>query len=98
MVACGDQLTSDLEAGIAALPIYDTHSHIDPFAPTAKSLTDVLGYHYYTELAHSAGMEKKDLAAEPREQCRAILRYFDRFDNTAQSQWLLHIAQSYLNF
>ncbi|MBM3955654.1 MAG: amidohydrolase, partial [Planctomycetes bacterium] len=28
----------------------DPHSHIDPHAPAARSLADILGYHYYTEL------------------------------------------------
>ena len=37
-------------------PIFDPHSHIDPHRPAARNLDEVLGYHYYTELAHSAGM------------------------------------------
>ena len=38
--------------------LIDPHSHINPHAAAAKTLTDILGYHYYTELAHSAGMPK----------------------------------------
>ena len=65
-----DQLTCDLLAEIDTIPLIDPHSHIDPHKPTARGLYDILGYHYYTELAHSAGMDKAPLAADvpPRRQ------------------------------
>ena len=47
-------------------PIFDPHSHIDPHRPAARNLDEVLGYHYYTELAHSAGMPADRVAAGPR--------------------------------
>ena len=53
-----DQLIHDLYAEIVKIPLIDPHSHIDPHRPTARSLDEILGYHYYTELAHSAGMDK----------------------------------------
>ncbi len=63
----GDQLTHDLYAEIVKIPLIDPHSHIDPHRPTARSLDEILGYHYYTELAHSAGMDKALLDdADPR--------------------------------
>jgi glucuronate isomerase len=95
-----DALTRDLFSELCAAPIYDTHSHIDPFQPAARSLDDLLGYHYYTELAHSAGMGHEPLRPEvdPRERCRAILSFADRFDNTAQYVWLLEIARTFLGF
>lgn len=81
-------------------PIFDSHSHIDPLAPTARSLDDILGYHYYTELAHSAGLGQSAVAsgADPRERCRSILGAMERIDNTAQYGWLLEIARTYLGF
>ena len=39
--------------------LIDPHTHIDPLKPAADSLADLLGYHYYTELAHSAGMPRE---------------------------------------
>lgn len=45
-------------------PIFDPHSHIDPHRPAARDLDEVLGYHYYTELAHSSGMPAADVAAD----------------------------------
>ena len=79
-----DRLTGDLFTEICKIPLIDPHSHINPFAPTAKTLDDILGYHYYTELAHSAGMDKAPLAVdvEPRQRVRAILGHLDRIDNT----------------
>ena len=51
-----DNLSRDLYTALCAIPLIDPHSHIDPIAPASRSLDDILGYHYYTELAHSAGM------------------------------------------
>jgi glucuronate isomerase len=95
-----DSLTSDLLAEISKIPLIDPHSHINPKAPTARSLDDILGYHYYTELAHSAGMSQAPLAAsvDPRERTRALLEHLDRLDNTVQYSWFLEIAHTFLEF
>jgi glucuronate isomerase len=52
-----DQLERDLEGEIARIPLIDPHTHIDPHRPASRSLDDILGYHYYTELAHSVGLD-----------------------------------------
>src|SRR5881227_3808299 len=95
-----DQLERDLEAEVARIPLIDPHTHIDPHRPTARSLDDILGYHYYTELAHSAGMDKSLLHpdADPRARVRALLAHVDRFDNTVQYTWFLDIARTFLGF
>src|SRR5262249_15784153 len=95
-----DQLARDLYDAIADIPLIDPHTHIDPHRPAARSLDDILGYHYYTELAHSAGMDKAPLApeVEPRERVRAILAPMDRFANTGQSSWFLEMARTFLGF
>jgi glucuronate isomerase len=95
-----DQLTRDLFDEIAKIPLIDPHSHIDPHKPTARSLDDILGYHYYTELAHSAGMDKGPLSNDtpPRERVAAVLGYLDRIDNTVQYAWFLEIARVFLDF
>src|SRR5437764_11001535 len=95
-----DRLAQDLYADICQIPIIDPHSHIDPRRPTARSLDDILGYHYYTELAHSAGMSKEPLTPniEPRQRVRALLEHMDRFDNTVQYAWFLEIARTFLGF
>ena len=95
-----DTLANDLAAALAAVPLIDPHSHIDPLKPASKSLDDILGYHYYTELAHSAGMSRDPLdpAVPARDRVREIVRHLDRFDNTAQYGWLLDIARTFLGF
>lgn len=95
-----DRLARDLETEISKITLIDPHSHIDPRRAASRSLDDILGYHYYTELAHSAGMDKGPLAAnvEPRERVRAILAHMNRFDNTVQFHWFAEIARSFLGF
>src|SRR6185295_4431717 len=95
-----DRLTRDLYCEICRIPLIDPHSHINPHRAAAKSLDDILGYHYYTELAHSAGMSQEPLGENvpPRERVRAILGHLDRIDNTVQYSWFLEIAQTFLGF
>lgn len=95
-----DQLVQNLESALSKVPLIDPHSHIDPLAPVSKSLDDILGYHYYTELAHSAGMPQTVLAkdADPRDRVREIVRFMDRYDNTAQYAWFVDIARTFLGF
>ncbi|MFL5342974.1 MAG: glucuronate isomerase [Gemmataceae bacterium] len=95
-----DALVNDLYAAICAIPLIDPHSHIDPHTPVSRHLDDILGYHYYTELAHSAGMSQAPLAPDvpPRERVRAIISHMDRFNNTAQYSWFLEIARTFLDF
>jgi glucuronate isomerase len=95
-----DRLTRDLYTEICRIPLIDPHSHINPLRAPAKSLDDILGYHYYTELAHSAGMSQAPLAQDvsPRERVRAVLGHLDRIDNTVQYSWFLEIAQTFLGF
>lgn len=95
-----DGLVQSLTAAFDAVPLIDPHSHIEPLSPVSRSLDDILGYHYYTELAHSAGMSQKLLAkdADPKERCREIVRYMDRYDNTAQYGWFVEICRNFLGF
>jgi glucuronate isomerase len=95
-----DRLESDLYEQIRRIPVIDAHTHIDPHRPAAHNLDEILGYHYYTELAHSAGMATAPLAADvpPRERARAVLGHAERFDNTVQYSWLLEIARALLGF
>jgi glucuronate isomerase len=96
-----DAMAQDLYAEICRIPLIDPHSHINPHAPAAKSLDDILGYHYYTELAHSAGMDQAPLAKDfsPRERVRHILKWMGTsLDNTTQYSWFLEIARTFLGF
>src|SRR5262245_66360145 len=95
-----DTLVRDLTAALDAVPLIDPHSHIDPLRPVSKSLDDILGYHYYTELAHSAGMSQSPLGDDvpARTRVREIVRHMFRFDNTAQYAWFVDLARTFLGF
>ncbi len=95
-----DRLVRDLYTEICAIPLIDPHSHIDPRNPTSKSLDDILGYHYYTELAHSAGMSKDPLSPNisARERVRTILSWMGHIENTIQYSWFLEIAKTFLGW
>jgi glucuronate isomerase len=85
---------------ICQIPLIDPHSHIDPRSPAARSLDELLGYHYYTELAHSAGAPVSLLSSDVPgpERVRNILRFMARYDNTVQYSWFIEIAQQFLGF
>jgi glucuronate isomerase len=95
-----DHLVDDLYAEIVGIPLIDPHTHIDPHRPAARGLDDILGYHYFTELAHSAGMDKGplDAAVPARERVRAVVAHMGRYDNTAQYAWFVEIARTFLGF
>src|SRR6266849_6203088 len=92
-------LPRDLNTEICRIPLIDPHTHIDPRRATARNLDDILGYHYYTELAQSAGMDKALLAvSDPRERVRSIMYHMAQFDNTAQYMWFVEIVRAFLGF
>src|SRR5712691_10728058 len=95
-----DHLVQRLYGEICRIPLVDPHSHINPHRAAARSLDEILGYHYYTELAHSAGMDQGLLAADvdPRQRVCAILGHMDSLDNTAQYGWFDEIARTFLGF
>ncbi len=95
-----DPVARELFDEMATWPIFDPHSHIDARRPAARNLDEVLGYHYYTELAHAAGMPTELVAAglDPRERARNLSRYLDRIDNTVQYSWLTEIASTFHGF
>ena len=86
---------------LADIRLIDPHSHIDPHAPAAATLADLLGYHYYTELAHSAGMPKSDLeqpGQSPRQLVGKIVDHLHHIDNTANYQWLIAMCRKFFDF
>lgn len=93
-------LISRLANELATIPLIDPHTHINPHAPAASSLDELLGYHYYTELAHSAGMSRAPLAADvdPRERVTCILDYASHFENTVQWSWFVELCQTFFGW
>ncbi|MFM7591262.1 MAG: amidohydrolase, partial [Isosphaeraceae bacterium] len=94
------QITQEIFDEIRQWPIYDPHSHIDPHRPAARHFDEVLGYHYFTELCHSAGMPAALVAPElePDTRCLNLAQWLHRIDNTVQYSWLMEIAREFYGF
>ncbi|MGQ0636044.1 MAG: glucuronate isomerase [Planctomycetaceae bacterium] len=93
-----DQLVQRLLGELERVPLIDPHSHINPHAPTSKSLADILGYHYYTELAHSAGLPRErieDPGISPREKVARLVPQLAAIENTIQYSWLIELCRTF---
>lgn len=83
------------------LPLIDPHTHINPLQPASTSLADILGYHYYTELAHSAGMPKsviEEAGMDARQRVTRLLANMGPLENTVQYSWFMEIARTFFGF
>lgn len=86
---------------IKSIRLIDPHTHINPHSPASSTLADLLGYHYYTELAHSAGMPKQEIeqdGLQPRELVRRLVTNLGPLENTAQYKWLIEICRTFFGF
>ncbi len=94
------QLTDRLLEEIMTIPAVDVHSHVPAADPFARSLRDLLGYHYYTELAHSSGLARDAVAPErpDEEMIPALLTAMENITNTAQYSWMVELAQTLFDF
>ncbi|HEX5471585.1 MAG TPA: glucuronate isomerase [Lacipirellulaceae bacterium] len=96
-----DQLRQRLFSELDSVRLIDPHSHIDPKSAASKTLADILGYHYYTELIHSAGMPRSEIEEPnltPREKVRRLVERIEPLRNTIQYGWLLDIARTFFDF
>ncbi|KLU06230.1 Uronate isomerase, family protein [Rhodopirellula islandica] len=92
---------SEIYEALTSIRLIDPHSHINPHAPASTTLADLLGYHYYTELAHSAGMPKsriEDKAIGPKELVERLVGGLQPLENTAQYSWLIEICRTFFGF
>jgi len=96
-----EQLRQRLYQELDALLLIDPHTHINQLAPASTTLADILGYHYYTELAHSAGLAREEIEQEgidPREKVARLMTKMGALSNTIQYSWLLEMAQALFGF
>lgn len=90
-----DTLVKRIFDELDTLVLIDPHTHINPHQPASASLADFLGYHYYTELAHSAGMPRErieEAGLSPKEKVGRLVEGLGHIDNTVQFSWLLEAA------
>jgi len=89
-----------LAGRIADIPVVDVHSHVPSAAPCARTLRDLLGYHYFTELAHSAGMNAEVIAPDrpDEEMLPELLDAMENINNTVQYSWMMELARELFGF
>lgn len=76
--------------------LIDPHTHINPLSPASTTLADILGYHYFTELSHSAGMPRERIEEDgisPKEKVGRLVEGLGHIDNTVQLSWLLEASR-----
>lgn len=96
-----EQLKRRMLSELEEIVLIDPHTHINPHAPASTTLADILGYHYYTELAHSAGLPKEHIEQEgldPKEKVARLVGKLDALDNTVQLSWLLEMCREFFGF
>ncbi|MCC9641581.1 glucuronate isomerase [Rhodopirellula sp. JC740] len=92
---------SEIYEALTSIRLIDPHSHINPHSPASSTLADLLGYHYYTELAHSSGMPKsriEDPSIGPKELVERLVGGLQPLENTAQYSWLIEICRTFFGF
>jgi glucuronate isomerase len=90
-----------LQAELDAMWLVDPHTHINPHSAPSRTLADILGYHYYTELAHSAGIPRDHIeepGLSPRDKVGRIVPGLAAIENTVQYSWLLEICRDFFGF
>ncbi len=96
-----DALRKRLFEQLDAVVLIDPHTHINALQPASTTLADILGYHYYTELAHSAGMPREQIEEPglgPQEKCSRLFANLAPLQNTVQYSWFLEIAREFFGF
>jgi glucuronate isomerase len=84
-----------------SIVLIDPHTHINALQPASNNLADILGYHYYTELVHSAGVPREQIeeAGLPgKEKVARLAAGIAPLENTIQYSWLIEMAQALLGF
>jgi glucuronate isomerase len=83
------------------LVLIDPHTHINAHQPASQNLGEILGYHYYTELAHSAGLPRERIE-EPglsaKDKVSRLVAGMGALENTIQYSWFIEMAQVLLGF
>jgi len=95
------EAAQEILSQLESLRLIDPHTHINPHSAASETLADILGYHYYTELAHSAGLERSQIeepGISPKEKVARLVPWLAHIENTAQYSWLLEICSVFFDF
>ncbi|MEJ7590119.1 MAG: glucuronate isomerase [Planctomycetaceae bacterium] len=93
-------LVGEILEPLQSMRLIDPHTHINPLQAASSTLADILGYHYYTELTHSAGLERariEEPGISPKEKVGRLVPWLAAIENTAQYSWLLEMCQVFFD-
>ncbi len=96
-----EQLTKRILTELEDLILIDPHTHINPHSAASSTLADLMGYHYYTELAHSAGLAREQIEEpdlDPKEKVSRLVPKLADLQNTVQVSWLLEMCREFFDF
>lgn len=96
-----ESLIKEIYEPLQSMRLIDPHTHINPLQAASSTLADILGYHYYTELAHSSGLPKERIeepGISPREKVARLVPSLVAIENTAQYSWLLEMCREFFDF
>ncbi|MBM3188717.1 MAG: hypothetical protein FJZ90_08355 [Chloroflexi bacterium] len=90
-------LVRELYEKIDTFPIVDIHTHVQWKTPAARDIGQILSYHYYTELANSAELQREPFPLDDTaELTRVILPRLAPLRHTVQYDWLMTISRELL--
>ncbi|MEZ6122916.1 MAG: glucuronate isomerase [Planctomycetaceae bacterium] len=101
LVFMSQQVVQEILGELEAFRLIDPHTHINPHSAASSTLADIMGYHYYTELAHSAGLAKQQIeepGISPKEKVSRLVPWLSHIENTAQYSWLVEMCQVFFGF
>lgn len=94
-------LSQTIFQALDSVKLVDPHSHINPRSPASETIADLLGYHYYTELAHSAGMPRNRIeqpGISPDEKVSRLFEYLHHINHSVQWSWFLELSKDLFGF
>jgi glucuronate isomerase len=99
-MANSEQLERRLLDQIQAIGVVDVHTRLSHRHPFATTLRDLLSMDYFTELAHSAGLDKGVMEAgtPDEDMLPGVIKALPAIDNTIQYRWLMEVAQELFGF
>lgn len=87
---------------VRKIPAVDIHSHIDPRAPCAGRLADLLCYHYILREVQAAALDFDrrlgELPLAPEERVRNVLPFLRYIRSTATYDALLRVLRRFYSF
>ena len=91
------ELVSQLFSELRKMSICDPHTHVAWNKPCVSHLGELLGYHYYTELANSSRGRPEPLPDNLDARIDYVWPHLPELLGTVQLDWLMGISEIFLD-